>query len=101
MKYSRYTGLDLHKLFIQATTMNRNGRVLKQWRFATTPEEIRKFAETLTERDAVALESTTNAIPVCLLLREHASLRRSMRSWCGNGRAGRRSRDEDGGWLER
>ena len=72
MTYSRYIGLDLHKQFIQATTLDSDGRMLKQWRFPTTPEAIREFAETLTKEDAVALESTTNAVPVALLLREHA-----------------------------
>jgi transposase len=70
--YSRFIGLDLHKQFIQATTLDSDGRMLKQWRFPTTPEAIREFAETLTKEDAVALESTTNAVPVALLLREHA-----------------------------
>ena len=72
--YSRYIGLDLHKQFIQATTLDSDGRTLKQWRFPTTPEAIREFAETLTKEDAVGLESTTNAVPVALLLRERAGL---------------------------
>jgi len=70
--YSRFIGLDLHKQFIQATTLDSDGRTLKQWRFPTTPAAIREFAQTLTKEDAVALESTTNAVPVALLLREHA-----------------------------
>lgn len=72
MDYSRYTGLDLHKQFIQAATIDQDGQVLREWRISTKPEEIRAFAETLTGDDAVALESTTNAIPVALLLRGHA-----------------------------
>lgn len=72
MSYSRYTGLDLHKQFIQAATIDQDGQVLREWRISTKPEEIRAFAKGLTEHDAVALESTTNAIPVALLLRGHA-----------------------------
>jgi transposase len=72
MTCSRFTGLDLHKQFIQATTIDPDGRVLREWRFTTTPEEIRAYAATLTAEDAVALESTTNAIAVAVLLREHA-----------------------------
>ena len=74
MQYTRHTGLDVHKLFTQATTVDQSGRIIKQLRFATKPEEIRAFAETLTSDDAVALESTTNAVPICLLLQERAGL---------------------------
>ncbi len=72
MAYSRFTGLDLHKRFIQATAISPDGQLLRQWRFPTSPEEIRAYAKTLTGEDAVALESTTNAIAVAVLLREHA-----------------------------
>lgn len=72
VEYSRYIGLDLHKRFIQAAVIDRRGKVIKEWRIDTSAEAIREFASELTERDAVALESTTNAIPVALLLREHA-----------------------------
>lgn len=72
MQYTRYTGLDVHKQFVQAATMSPDGDVLREWRFATTPEEIRAYAETLTENDAVALESTTNAAAIARLLGERA-----------------------------
>ena len=73
MTYSRYTGLDLHKQFIQATTLDSDGRILKQWRFATAPEAIREFAQTLTEEDAVASSPRPTRCP--------------SRSFCGSMRA--------------
>jgi len=33
MQHTRYTGLDVHKQFIQAATMSPDGEVLREWRF--------------------------------------------------------------------
>jgi transposase len=69
----QYTGLDVHKQFVFATTLNAQGDILRQWRFPTTPEALREFAATLGPDDALCLESTTNALPIYRLLAEHAS----------------------------
>lgn len=68
----RYIGLDVHKQFVVATSIDRAGKIIKQWRFDTTPEELKAFAQTLRPDDQVALESTTNAVPIHDLLSRHA-----------------------------
>ena len=72
MSYSRYFGLDLHKQFTQVTALDARGRVIAQGRLPTTPEALRQFAQTLSARDAICVEATTNAVAVHQLLAQHA-----------------------------
>lgn len=68
----QYTGLDVHKQFVFATTLSATGEVKRQWRFPTTPQALRQFAHTLSPDHAVCVESTTNAVPIHQLLVRHA-----------------------------
>lgn len=68
----QYIGLDVHKQFIVATTLDTQGRVARQERLATTRPALEAFAQRLTPDHALALESTTNAWPVYHLLAERA-----------------------------
>ena len=72
MSYSRYIGLDLHKQFTQVVTIDAHGRVLGEGRIATTPQALRQFAQSLSARDAICVEATTNAVAVHQLLAQHA-----------------------------
>jgi transposase len=74
MPYSRYFGLDLHKQFTQIIAVDTRGRVVAQGRLHTTPEALRQFAQTLSPRDAICVEATTNAVAVHQLLAQHAGL---------------------------
>lgn len=68
MIYQQYIRLDVHKQFVFATKLDAAGQVVKQWRFATTPKALRSFAASLTQDDAVCLESTTNAVAIYRLI---------------------------------
>jgi transposase len=68
----QYTGLDVHKQFVVGATLDARGTLLRQWRFPTTPEALRKFAQQLGPDDAVCLESTTNAVAIHRLLAQSA-----------------------------
>ena len=68
----RFTGLDVHKQFVVGTTLDGDGNTLREFRFETTPQALREFAQQLESRDAVCLESTTNAVPIYRLLAQFA-----------------------------
>jgi len=72
MTYQQYIGLDVHKQFVFATKLDAAGQVVKQWRFATTPKALKSFAASLTQHDALCLESTTNAVAIYRLIRRSA-----------------------------
>jgi transposase len=68
----RYTGLDVHKQSITATTLTATGTILEQRQVGTDPQALARFAASFGPQDAIALESTTNAWPLYHLLRAHA-----------------------------
>ncbi len=72
MTYQHYIGLDGHKQFVFATELDSAGKIVNQWRFATTPKALKSFAASLTKDDAVCLESTTNAVAIYQLIRRQA-----------------------------
>jgi len=67
----RYVGLDVHKVWTQVARHLPDGSVQRE-RIGTSPELLRQFAQTLGPQDVVALESTTNAMPIARLLRRRA-----------------------------
>ena len=68
----RFTGLDVHKEFVVGTTLDGDGKTLREFQFETTPQALREYAQQLGPRDAVCLESTTNAVPIYRLLAQFA-----------------------------
>jgi transposase len=67
----RTIGLDVHKHFAEAAILE-PGRPLRRRRVATTPAELREFADSLGPHDQVALESTFNTWALVDLLRARA-----------------------------
>ncbi|WP_230207835.1 IS110 family transposase [Microlunatus sp. Gsoil 973] len=67
----RCIGLDVHRDFAQVAIW-RNGVVTQEGRFATTPEEVRRFADGLAATDEVALEATGNTWAIASLLTSRA-----------------------------
>lgn len=67
----RSIGLDVHKRFAEAAILE-PGRALRRQRIATTPSELRAFAETLGPDDQVALEATFNTWALADLLSSRA-----------------------------
>jgi hypothetical protein len=63
----RCIGLDVHRDFAQVAIW-RDGRVSQAGRFATTPEEVRAFADSLGPNDEVALEATGNTWAIATML---------------------------------
>lgn len=61
MRYDRFFGLDIHKLYITVVAINHEGEVVCQVRRVPTTEWPQWVAKNLTQRDSVVLESTTNA----------------------------------------
>ena len=67
----RCIGLDVHREFAQVAIWQ-SGVVTQAGRFATTPEGVRAFAETLGPADEVALEATGNTWAIATLLASRA-----------------------------
>jgi hypothetical protein len=58
----RCIGLDAHREFAQVAIWQ-DGRVVQAGRVATTPEQLRAFADSLAPTDEVALEATGEQRP--------------------------------------
>ncbi len=67
----RCFGLDVHRDFAQVAIWQ-DGVVRQAGRFATTPEQVRAFADSLAPTDEVALEVTGNTWAIATLLASHA-----------------------------
>ena len=67
----RCIGLDVHREFAQVAIWQA-GVVRQAGRFATTPEEVRAFADSLCSVDEVALEATGNTWAIATLLASRA-----------------------------
>jgi transposase len=67
----RCFGLDVHRDFVQVAIWL-DGRIEQAGRFATTPEQVRAFADCLGPTDEVALEATGNTWAIATLLASHA-----------------------------
>jgi transposase len=63
----RCIGLDVHRDFAQVAIWQ-DGVVTQEGRFATTPEQVRAFANSLAPTDEVALEVTGNTWAIASLL---------------------------------
>jgi transposase len=63
----RCIGLDVHREFAQVAVWQ-DGMVTQAGRVATTPEELRMFADSLGPADEVALEATGNTWAIAALL---------------------------------
>lgn len=68
----RCFGLDVHRDFAQVAIWH-DGVVTQEGRFATTPEEVRAFANSLAPTDEVALEATGNTWAIASLLASQAA----------------------------
>jgi hypothetical protein len=68
----RCIGLDVHRDFAQVAIWQ-GGVVTQEGRFATTPEEVRAFANSLAPTDEVALEVTGNTWAIAALLASRAA----------------------------
>jgi transposase len=67
----RCIGLDVHRDFAQVAIWQ-DGVVTQVGKFATTPEDVRAFADSLTSKDEVALEATGNTWAIATLLGSRA-----------------------------
>lgn len=67
----RCIGLDVHRDFAQVAIWQ-DGVVEQAGRFATTPEQVRAFADSLTPTDEVALEATGNTWAIATVLASRA-----------------------------
>jgi transposase len=67
----RCFGLDVHRDFAQVAIWQ-DGVVSQAGRFATTPEQVRAFADSLAPTDEVALEVTGNTWAIATLLASRA-----------------------------
>ncbi|MFQ6618438.1 MAG: IS110 family transposase [Fidelibacterota bacterium] len=56
----KYVGLDLHKAYSYITELDEEGKVLSRFRLENTPENIRRYAQTLPPGSKVAVEATYN-----------------------------------------
>ena len=63
----RCIGLDVHRDFAQVVIWQ-HGVVTQERRFATTPEDVRAFANSPAPNDEVALEATGNTWAIASLL---------------------------------
>lgn len=71
---SRYIGLDVHRLTIEACIIDEGGRVLQRASLACTREAIEQFGRSqLTKSDRLAIEATTNTWSVADILRPHVA----------------------------
>ena len=69
--HRRCIGLDVHREFAQVAVWQ-DGVVTQAGRVATTPEELRMFADSLGPADEVALEATGNTWAIATLLASRA-----------------------------
>ena len=67
----RCFGLDVHRDFAQVAIWQ-DGRLSQAGQFATTPQQVRIFADSLGPTDEVALEATGNAWAIATLLSSRA-----------------------------
>jgi len=59
MMRTTYVGMDIHKNFIQAAAMDKQGNILKEQKIKTTDIEIKRFVESLNaQKIQAAIEST-------------------------------------------
>jgi len=65
-----FIGLDIHKQFTFCCETDDQGNVLREFRFASTVEEITRYAGHLGVGDQVALEATTNCFAFADLLKK-------------------------------
>ncbi len=68
----RCIGLDVHRDFAQVAIWQ-DGIVTQEGRFATTPQDVRAFANSLAPTDEVALEATGNTWAIASLLASQAA----------------------------
>jgi transposase len=68
----RFIGLDVHRDFCDVAIYE-DGEVRSAGRVASSPEELQRFAETLTDDDHVALETTGNALNIARILEPHVA----------------------------
>lgn len=68
----RCIGLDVHREFAQVAIWQ-DGRVVQAGTLATTPEQVRMFADSLAPTDEVALEATGNTWAIAALLASRAA----------------------------
>ena len=68
----RCIGLDVHREFAQVAIWC-DGQVVQAGTFATTPEQVRAFADSLAPTDEVALEATGNTWAIATLLASRAA----------------------------
>jgi transposase len=68
----RCIGLDVHRDFAQVAIWQ-DGVVTQEGQFATTPAEVRAFANSLAPTDEVALEATGNTWAIASLLASRAA----------------------------
>lgn len=66
----RAIGLDVHRDFCEVAFCE-DGKVTRGERFATTPDEVTAFAETLRPDDEVVLEATSGSVRIARLLGPH------------------------------
>jgi transposase len=64
--------LDVHREFAQVAIWQ-DGQITQAGTFATTPEQVRAFANSLAPTDEVALEPTGNTWAIATLLSAHAA----------------------------
>jgi transposase len=68
----RSIGLDVHRDFCQVAIAD-GGRARSAGRIATTPEQLRLFAQSLAPSDRVVLEATGNALAIARILEPHVA----------------------------
>jgi transposase len=68
----RSIGLDVHRDFCQVAIAD-GGRARSTGRIATTPEQLRLFAQSLAPTDRVVLEATGNALAIARILEPHVA----------------------------
>lgn len=61
MRFKRFIGLDIHKLYITVVAVNHEQEIVLQVRKVPTEEWPQWAAKNLSQTDSVVLESTTNA----------------------------------------
>jgi transposase len=68
----RSIGLDVHRDFCQVAIAD-GGRARSAGRIATTPEQLRLFAQSLAPSDRVVLEAPGNALAIARILEPHVA----------------------------
>lgn len=67
-----FYGLDAHKRFLQVCQLDGDGSVVREFRVGGDRAAVEAFAQSLTSRDAVALEATFHSYVLWTILRAHA-----------------------------